>query len=63
VLRIEIAASQLAEYPLVGRAGRVPGTRELLVLGTPYLLAYRVKADAIEILRVLHGARRWPRRM
>jgi toxin ParE1/3/4 len=63
VLRIETAVKQLAEYPLIGRPGRVRGTRELLVLGTPYLIAYRLEADAIQILRILHGARQWPERL
>ena len=50
----------LAEYPAVGRPGRVPGTRELIITGTPYLIPYRVKGEAVEILRVFHGSRRWP---
>ena len=50
----------LAEYPAVGRPGRVPGTRELIITGTPYLIPYRAKGKAVEILRVFHGSRRWP---
>ncbi len=46
----------------MGRAGRVPGTRELLIPGTPYIIPYRVRAGAVEILRVFHAARRWPER-
>lgn len=50
----------LAEFPERGRIGRVPDTRELVVPRTPYLVAYRVREEVIEILRVLHGARRRP---
>jgi toxin ParE1/3/4 len=54
------AADMLARHPLAGREGRVQGTRELVVAGTPYLIAYRIRRDQIQILAVLHGARRWP---
>ena len=50
----------LAEYPALGRPGRVPGTRELIITGTPCLIPYRVKGKAVEILRVFHDSRRWP---
>jgi toxin ParE1/3/4 len=46
----------------MGRPGRVTGTRELVVDGTPYILPYRVRNRVVQILRVLHGARRWPQR-
>jgi toxin ParE1/3/4 len=44
----------------IGRAGRVPGTRELVVPRTPYIVPYRIQRTTIQILRVYHGARRWP---
>jgi plasmid stabilization system protein ParE len=50
----------LAEHPAIGRPGRVPGTRELIITGTPCLIPYRVKGKAVEILRIFHGSRRWP---
>ena len=50
----------LAQFPEQGRSGRKSGTRELVLSGLPYLAVYRVKADAVEILRVLHGAQKWP---
>jgi len=59
---IESAISHLAEHPRIGRAGRVPGTRELVVADTPYLLAYRIEPGAVVILRLFHGAQQWPRR-
>lgn len=58
--RIRSAVSRLVDQPSLGRPGRVVGTRELVVSGTSYLIPYRVREDAIEILRVFHGARRWP---
>lgn len=61
--RILSAVEVLDRHPHIGRKGRVPRTRELVVTGTPFLVAYRVKADQIEILAVLHGARRWPERL
>ena len=47
----------------MGRKGRVPGTRELVITGTPFVVAYRVRRDQVEILAILHGARRWPDRL
>ncbi|MCU0584627.1 MAG: type II toxin-antitoxin system RelE/ParE family toxin [Desulfobacterales bacterium] len=58
--RILEAVRVLAEHPGAGRAGRVPGTRELVVGGTPFILPYRVKDNAVQILRVLHASRQWP---
>ncbi len=59
VQKIQSAVSQLANYPLMGRTGRVEGTRELVISTTSNIVAYRVRGDAIEILRVLHTSRRW----
>jgi toxin ParE1/3/4 len=50
----------LTKHPHIGRAGRVPETRELVVAKTPYIVPYRVRGDEVEILAVFHGARRWP---
>lgn len=50
----------LADYPNIGRQGRVGGTRELVIGGTPYIVPYRVRGDRVEILAVFHGARKWP---
>jgi plasmid stabilization system protein ParE len=47
----------------MGRAGRVTGTRELVVAGTPYIVPYRVRVEAVEILRVFHAARKWPEKL
>ena len=58
--RVFDAVDHLLEHPAMGRMGRLPGTRELVVTGTPYLVPYRVTGDVVEILRVFHGAQRWP---
>jgi len=60
VLNIIAAVEQLDTFPGIGRAGRVEGTKELVVDGTPYIVPYRKKGERIEILRVYHAARRWP---
>lgn len=60
VLRvIHTVERHLPEMPHLGRAGRVPGTRELIIPNKPYLVAYRVRQKNLEILRVLHHAQRW----
>ncbi len=52
------AVTRLGDYPASGRPGRVPGSRELVV--SRYIVAYRVKDEVVQILRVLHAARKWP---
>jgi len=52
--------AMLADHPLMGRPGRVPGTRELVINRTPYIVAYTVVDEIVTVLRVLHGARKWP---
>jgi len=59
----ELVETLLSVNPEAGRRGRVPGTRELAVARTPFVVAYRIRADAVEVIRVLHGARRWPDRL
>lgn len=53
-------AELVATNPFIGRSGEIAGTRELVVPGTPYVVAYRVGDTAIEVLFVQHGARQWP---
>jgi toxin ParE1/3/4 len=60
VERIETALKALARYPQIGRAGRVPGTRELVISGTPFIAAYRPGKQRIDILALIHAARQWP---
>lgn len=54
------ATDRLAVFPAMGRPGRVLGTRELVVSNTPYIVPYRVRGQTVEIIRVLHGSRKWP---
>jgi toxin ParE1/3/4 len=58
VERILTAIEELRRHPEMGRRGRVTGTRELVV--PPYIIAYRAKGTALQILGVIHGTRRWP---
>jgi toxin ParE1/3/4 len=58
--RIRARTRILAAHPYLGRPGRVTNTRELVVTSTPFIVAYRIVGDRIEILAIFHGARRWP---
>jgi toxin ParE1/3/4 len=61
VERIERAVSMLRRHPEAGRVGRVRGTRELVVSGTPFIVPYRFRRGAIQILAVVHASRKWPK--
>ena len=58
--RIVTTIRQLATFPMSGRSGRVPGTRELVISNTPFIAAYAIDHDRIVILAVYHGAQQWP---
>ncbi len=58
--KVLAAVERLTGSPASGRPGRVPNTRELLVPGTPLVIPYTVTDRGVEIIAVLHGARRWP---
>jgi toxin ParE1/3/4 len=60
--RIMAAVARLERYPASGRVGVWRDTRELVVVQTPYLVIYRIRDEAVEILRVIHGAQNWPPR-
>ncbi|HEY5207801.1 MAG TPA: type II toxin-antitoxin system RelE/ParE family toxin [Roseiarcus sp.] len=60
VVGVVASVDALRDHPNLGRPGRLTGTRELVVSGTPYLVPYRALGDDVEILAVFHGARRWP---
>lgn len=53
------ALQMLRRYPYSGRPGTKEGTRELVIVNSPYVAVYRVTADAAEILRIYHGAQDW----
>ena len=50
----------LARHPVAGREGRVGGTRELVISGTPFVVAYRIEKNEVHVLAVLHASREWP---
>lgn len=50
----------LLRSPLIGREGRRPATRELVLAPMPWIVIYVVRNDTIDVVRVLHGAQRWP---
>lgn len=54
------SVERLTDYPQAGRAGRVLGTRELVLATIPYIAVYRIEQDEIQVLAVLHASRRWP---
>ena len=54
------SVEQLAQFPKSGRVGRLKGTRELVLPGTPYFIPYRCKKDSIQLLRVIHGREDYP---
>ena len=55
---IVVTVGRLKDFPGSGRPGRVPGTRELVTPGKPYIVLYRVKDKAVEVLRVFHTSRK-----
>ena len=57
VERILAGLEALERFPTMGRKGRVAGTRELTV--SPFVVASRVQTDAVEVIAIIHGARRW----
>ena len=58
--RILDAIDLLEKYPLAGRKGRIAGTREMVVPRTPFIVAYAIEENEVQILTVLHASRHWP---
>jgi toxin ParE1/3/4 len=54
---------RLAQLPNLGRPGRVAGTRELVVPGTPYIIPYRLRGDRLEVVAVFHARQKWPKQL
>lgn len=59
--RIDAQVDMLLQHPYMGRPGRKPETRELVISHTPFIMVYRSKGQRIELLRLLHGAQKWPK--
>jgi toxin ParE1/3/4 len=59
VVTIDAAVQQLRRFPKMGREGRAPNSRELVISGTPFFVSYALGEDEIELLAVIHGARQW----
>ena len=59
-MRIVTTIQQLTAFPMSGRSGRVPGTRELVISNTPFIAAYAIDHGRIVILAIYHGAQQWP---
>jgi plasmid stabilization system protein ParE len=51
---------QLADFPSMGREGRLPGTREWPMTNHPYLIPYRVRDGRLQVLRIFHTRRQPP---
>lgn len=60
VREIYNAPAALAKFPYLGRPGKKEGTRELVLAPLPYLVVYRITGDAIHVVRIMHGAQKWP---
>jgi len=61
--RILEAVDTLRSHPEMGRPGRMVGTRELVVVGTPYVIPYRVRRERLELIAVFHGRQKWPAKL
>lgn len=57
---LEQVEQLLPTYPKIGRDGRADDTRELVIAGTKYIAIYQIDENFIYILRVIHGAQKWP---
>lgn len=53
------SAARLAGHPKLGRAGKVPGTRELIPHEN-YRLVYEIEGETVWVLTLVHATRQWP---
>lgn len=60
ISRIISAVNTLAEQPYLGRPGRITGTRELVLTDISYIIPYRITAETVDILTVMHATQKWP---
>jgi len=59
-MHIATSLQRLATFPMSGRPDRVPGTRELVISNTPFVVVYSIEKARIVILAIYHGAQQWP---
>jgi toxin ParE1/3/4 len=60
VRTVYAAPSALLSFPNRGRPGKMEGTRELVLARLPYIVVYKVIGDVVFVVRILHGAQKWP---
>jgi toxin ParE1/3/4 len=60
VRKIYDAPAVLLTFPNRGRLDKKKGTRELALSPLPYIVVYQITFDLIHIIRILHGAQKWP---
>lgn len=58
--RVVEAIENIVRFPSMGRSGRVPQTKELVISGTPLIIVYQIRQDTLYIVRIIHTARKWP---
>jgi toxin ParE1/3/4 len=61
--RILESVERLTAHPHIGRSGRIVGTRELVVSGTPYIVPYRIRDERLELIAVFHDRQKWPAKL
>jgi toxin ParE1/3/4 len=54
------APTVLLSFPYRGRAGKKVGTRELVIPSLPCFVVYQVTGELTHVVRILHGAQKWP---
>ncbi|MEB0139181.1 MULTISPECIES: type II toxin-antitoxin system RelE/ParE family toxin [unclassified Undibacterium] len=52
-------AARLVHHPQLGRAGKIPGTREVIAHES-YRLVYEISDETVWVLALVHTARLWP---
>jgi toxin ParE1/3/4 len=63
VRRLVSVTRVLVDNPALGRSGRIPGTRELVLGDIPYIIAYRVRDKEVTLLTIMHTSQRWPKNL
>jgi addiction module RelE/StbE family toxin len=59
-IQIVNSVQQLTRFPLSGRSGGVPGTRELVISNTAFIVTYGLDHGRVVVLAIYHGAQQWP---